>query len=93
MVSKIKTNKKPLVDYLIYWAAIIYPLTAVPQIIQIYQTKSAGDLAILSWLLYVFFDAIFLWYAIVHKQVPIIVTCVLWILVYSVVILGIILYG
>ena len=91
MTSK-KKNKKPLIDYVIYWAAILYPATALPQAYQIYDTKSAGDLSLFSWALYIVFDLVFLWYAIVYKQKPIIVTCILWIIVYTIVVTGIFMY-
>lgn len=86
------TEEKKLIDRLIYVAAITYPLTTIPQIVDIFINKSAENVSLLTWLLYDAFTLIFLWYAIEKKLKPLIIEYCLWILAQSIVVVGIMMY-
>ena len=77
---------------LIYLASVAYPLTTIPQIIEIYGNQSAQNLSLLSWCLYLFFALVFLSYGLHQKLKPIILLESLWVVTYAVVIFGILLY-
>lgn len=77
---------------LIYVASIAYPLTTLPQIIHIYTEESAQDLSPWSWSLYLVFALIFLSYGLSQRLKPIILLESLWVIVYTVMIIGIFIY-
>lgn len=93
-MTEITTDHSPkkLIDKLIYWAAIVYPLTTIPQIMDIFSKKSSGDVSLATWLMYDLFTFVFLWYAIDKKLKPLIIEYCLWIIAQSIVVVGILLY-
>ena len=94
MIEKTIANVKPkkFIDKLIYVVAIVYPLTTIPQIYDIFVYKSAMSISLLTWVLYDLFTCIFLWYAIENKLKPMIVEYSMWIIVQSIVVVGVFLY-
>lgn len=86
------SEDKKLIDRLIYVAAIAYPLTTIPQIIDIFINKSSENVSLLTWLLYDAFTIIFLWYAIDKKLKPLIIEYSMWIASQSIVVFLILLY-
>lgn len=81
------------IDKIIYGAAILYPAMALPQIFKIYNSKSAVDLSIHAYVLYIVFEVAFFFYGVKYKLKPIVIASVLWLVVYVCIILGIALYG
>lgn len=94
MPSKTKTtpDNKKLIDRLIYVAAIAYPLTTIPQIIDIFHHKSAQNVSLLTWILYDAFTFIFLWYALEKKLKPLVIEYSMWIIAQSIVVVGILMF-
>jgi uncharacterized protein with PQ loop repeat len=88
--ESIKTKK--FIDKFIYVAAIAYPLTTIPQIIDIFSKRSSGDVSLLTWMLYDIFTFIFLWYALQNKLKPLVIEYSMWIVAQSIVVIGILLY-
>lgn len=91
-ITKNYPESKKLIDRLIYVAAITYPLTTIPQIIDIFINKSSKNVSLLTWILYDAFTFIFLWYAIEKKLKPLIIEYCMWIIAQSIVVVGILLY-
>lgn len=91
-IAKSSQESSKLIDRLIYVAAITYPLTTVPQIVDIFISKSSVNVSLITWLLYDAFTFIFLWYAIEKKLKPLIIEYCLWIVAQSVVVFMILLY-
>lgn len=91
--AEARTKNIKLIDRLIYVAAITYPLTTLPQIVDIFMNKSSGNVSILTWILYDAFTLIFLWYAIEKKLKPLILEYCLWIIAQSAVVIGVLLYS
>lgn len=85
-------EKKKVIDRLIYVVAIVYPLTTIPQIVDIFSNKSSHNVSLLTWILYDLFTLIFLWYAIENKLKPLVIEYCMWIVAQSIVVLGILLY-
>jgi uncharacterized protein with PQ loop repeat len=90
-MTKVAKNTK-LIDRLIYIAAITYPLTTIPQIVDIIMNKSSQNVSLLTWLLYDAFTIIFLWYAIDKKLRPLIIEYSMWIASQSIVVFLILFY-
>ena len=72
--------------------AVIHPLTATPQVYQIYSTQSVEGVSLLTWLGFMVLGAVFLAYGVVHKIKPFIVTQVLWFVIDFLIVAGILLY-
>lgn len=92
-MSKIKTNKIPhkrLVSYAMLLVAIIAPLSNYPQIYKLFTLKVTEGLSIETWIMYLIFGFIQLFYAISNRIKPLILSNTLWILVEVVMIYGII---
>lgn len=90
-------NKQPVtntavIDTLVNIAAVIHPLTALPQVYAIYTSHDVAGISLLTWLGFMFIGFVFLAYGIVHRLRPIVVTQVLWFIIDSLVIIGILLY-
>ena len=83
-----KKWRKTFFDDVITAAAIIYPMTGVPQVIEVFSGNAVG-VSLLSWLGFTLFSALFLVYGIVNKLRPIIITDSLWVVVNSLVVIGI----
>jgi len=87
--------KKPIknsIDRLMVLAAIAHPLTATPQVYDIYTNKSAAGVSLLTWLCFMLLGLVFLAYGIVHRLKPYILTQIIWFAVDALVVIGILLY-
>lgn len=88
-----KKIPKKVIDRLIYSAAILYPAMSLPQIYKIFNSKSANDLSLYSYVLFMIFEVIFLFYGLKYQLKPIVTAATLWLVVYTVIIFGIFLHG
>lgn len=80
------------VDKLMYVVSFVYPLTVAPQIYKVYATHDVQSLALLSWLLYVLFQAICIAYAVKRRLLPLIIEGSLWLVYYGLMVVAIIAY-
>ncbi len=79
-------------DYLVYFCAIAGPVMTIPQIYLIWVNKNASGVSITSWLAYTLLTFVWIYYGIVHKDKPILITNILWLIVNGLVTLGAIIY-
>lgn len=87
------TNKwKRLLDYLMYAVGIIAPFALVPQILQIYTTKSGAGLSLSTWLLLATFNILWATYGVVHKDTHIFFANVFMALFNGVIVVGVLMY-
>lgn len=93
VAKKTKTTDKPWIDKAVMITAFVEPLIGLPQVIQIFTTKSAADISLSSWVGYQFVTVLWLIYGIKHKEKPIIWYQGLWLVVQTLVIIGILKYG
>lgn len=82
-----------LLGWAMYGFAFIMPLTNLPQIIQLFQTHVASGLSLQTWVLYLVFGLIPLFYGISNNIKPLIVTNILWTIIDLVMIVGILRFG
>ena len=73
-------------------AAVIHPLTALPQVYQIYHTHNVSGISLWTWLGFMALGLIFLAYGILHKIKPFIVTQVLWFIMDLLIVVGTLVY-
>jgi len=79
-------------DYLMYGIGIIAPLALVPQILEVYSTKSGAGLSLPTWSLFIAFNILWTIYGVLHKDIHILVANALMILFNGAVVVGILLY-
>ncbi|CAN5443834.1 hypothetical protein BH10PAT3_BH10PAT3_1470 [soil metagenome] len=92
---KFLTKKKNLssVDKFMAAAAVLHPLTAIPQVVLIYTSRQAEGLSMFMWLSFLILGLVFMSYGIAHRLKPYNVMQTLWIVIDISIILGIIKYG
>lgn len=80
-------------DRFIYFVAISGPLVSIPQAFHIWYYKTSANVSYWTWLGFLFGAIFWLIYGIIHKERPIILANVLWIIIDIVILLGAIIYG
>lgn len=83
---------KRLFDYIMYAAAIAAPLALLPQVIELYSTKDAGVLSLPTWALLGLLNCLWLFYGILHREPPIIITNIALAAINFIIVAGILLY-
>ena len=73
--------------------SIIYPLSAIPQIIEIWMNKNVEGVFLLTWSLFLMLTIPLIIYAIVKKDRKLTIMWSLWSIGYLGIILGLVLYG
>ena len=77
----IQTKKKlTTFDVIVIFASFMYPLSGLPQVIQIFQGTTEG-VSLYSWVSFLVFASIFLTYGLKHRITPMIITNSIWIIV------------
>jgi uncharacterized protein with PQ loop repeat len=82
-----------VLDRMVLFISILGPLFTIPQAWQIWATRDAQGLNLITWLAWFVFTIFWLTYGIAHKEKPLIVNNIIWIFIHLTVITGIILYG
>ena len=83
---------KRFLDYLMYGVGIITPIALIPQILQIYTTRSATGVSLLTWTLITFFNLLWAIYGAVHKDKQLFFASAFVIIFDLVIVVGILLY-
>ena len=87
-----KKQEITIVDRLMNVVAVIHPLTAVPQVYQIYTTHNVEGVSLWTWLGFMLLGLVFLLYGLLHKIKPFILTQILWFIVDFLVVVGVLIY-
>ena len=82
-----------LLDNVVMYAGICGILMGVPQVIEIYVSKQAAGVSVVSWFGWAALDIPFILYAIVHKARPLVITYSGWLILNTVVAVGAVIYG
>ena len=88
-----RNKMKRFLDYLMYGVGVAAPLALVPQILELYTTKSAAGLALPTWLLFIVFNLLWTAYGAVHKDKHIIYANALMALFNGAVVVGVLMYS
>lgn len=83
------TKKKPLnyFDLLVLVVSVMYPLSAIPQAISVFQGNTEG-VAALSWIFFLMCAVLFLVYGIKRRVLPMIISNSIWIVMDLLVVIG-----
>ena len=88
-----KDKIKRTMDHLIYFVAIFGPIMTLPQIWKIWVDKSVSGVSLITWSAYLITACLWLTYGIIHREKPIIVSNILWLILKLSVVVGVILYN
>lgn len=89
--KKTISKRDTVFDRLVLLVSVLYPLSALPQMITIFKGNIDG-VSIASWAGFFVCAGIFLIYGLRHKVWPMIVSNMLWVVVDGIVVVGIISY-
>jgi len=81
------------VDRLVAVTAVVYPLTLLPQLYQIYSTQSADGVSLLTWSLLLLFTLPLVAYAFVHHDNKLKLMYCAFFVIYVFIVAGIVVYG
>ncbi len=81
-----------LLDLAILAVAVIGPMANIPQIIQLYSSRDAGSLSIITWLFFVLFNLLWMLYGIAHKEKLIMTASISAVIFQIPIIIGILIY-
>ncbi|HSE29295.1 MAG TPA: hypothetical protein VLA77_01790 [Candidatus Saccharimonadales bacterium] len=88
-----KNGKHTFLNKIVNVMAVVGPLFGLPQVISIHTTHQVEGLALWSWIGFCAYSIVFLTYGIVYKLRPVILAQVMWLTVYTLIIVGILLYN
>lgn len=73
--------------------AIIVPLMTIPQAIKIWAFKSAEDVSLITWIAFLISAISWLIHSIIHKDRVLMINSILWVVLESIVIIGVVIYS
>ncbi len=92
-LEKMRVKKKyKLLDAVMYVVAIVSPFMTLPQLYLVWIQKDISGVSVFSWAGYSFFNAFWVVYGFVHKDKPIILCNIAWVIVQGLVVLGVVLH-
>ncbi len=80
-------------DELVYIVAIFGPFMTLPQVLTIWVEKNVAGVALTTWIAYIAIAVFWLIYGIMHKERPIIISNIVWIIVELAIVVGVVVYG
>ena len=88
-----KKKKEYFVDKIIFGVAIIEPLCTLPQIYEIISSKDASNISIATWIGFNALTAIWIWYAVTHKEKMVLIYQSLFFILDTILVIYAIAYG
>ncbi len=84
-----ETSSKKFINKLAYFAAATAPLGTIPQLIDIWIKKQTAGVSPLSWIIFDIYSIVWLIYGVSHKEKPIVVSSILWLVFQTAVFVGV----
>ena len=81
-----------VLDYVMYAVGFLAPLALLPQILQIYTTKSSIGVSLLTWVLLTIANILWTTYAVMHKDRHILFASALMIVFQLTIVIGLLIY-
>jgi len=78
--AKLLKKKSTRFDHFVELVAFVYPLSAIPQLIQVVDGSTEG-VSWISWLTFMIAAMIFLAYSVIHRIRPMIICYSLWVII------------
>lgn len=80
-------------DRIVLSLAVIAPAFEIPQLIEIYTKKSAENVSVITWGFFALMAIPWFIYGLVHKEKPIMILYLLWFLIDTAIVIGILMYS
>lgn len=80
------------IERLAYLAGIASPIATIPQLLQIWVTKNAEAISLVTWTSYLLIVTIMALYGVMHKEKPLIIMYVPLIIIDALIIIGALMY-
>ncbi len=93
MTAKKNNTSKKLIGYAMYVVAFAMPLSHVPSVLNLYQTRVTTGLALDTWIIYFIGGLVPFAYAISNRIKPLIISNILWVTIDALMVYGIIKFG
>jgi MtN3 and saliva related transmembrane protein len=84
---------KRFLDRIMVFIATAGPIAVLPQMFDVFFTKNVTGLSLTTWTLWTLLSFVWLLYGVLHKEPPIIVSNILYIVLQGLVVGGILMYG
>ena len=84
--------KARFMDDLMYVVAIIAPVMTIPQLMQVWVRKQSQGVSLLTWGAYAGVSVLWLIYAIIHKEKPVILSQFLMLILDFLIVIGVLFY-
>lgn len=81
-----------ILDYVVIVAGFVGPLFSLPQVVTVWRDHATDGLSLTTWVSYVILSLISIIYALVHREKYLLVGDGLFLIVNTLVVLGILLY-
>ncbi|MDD4152024.1 MAG: hypothetical protein PHR68_05395 [Candidatus Gracilibacteria bacterium] len=91
-MNTIIDNNKKKIEAIVYVISFLMPFMTLPQIFIIYFNKDVSCLSLTTYSLYLILQIPMLLYMILIKTKPLLINTVLWMIMYSLIIIGILIY-
>lgn len=91
--AKSGTRYVRFLDRITFFAGVVGPFTVLPQVYEIFSTKNASGVSLISWIMMFVVTLPWIFYGMAHKEKSIIVSFILWEVVNLLVIAGILMYS
>ena len=88
-------HKDPWINFLdqfLIVIAILGPIASIPQIYKIFFYKSAAGISVISFGIFAIFNIPWIIYGVVHKEKPIVLAYILWLISNTLVVIGALMY-
>src|SRR3989344_1719814 len=88
-----RTLWKRILDRVVLGVGIAGPIMSIPQVLLIYVGREAAGVSPISFLAWALMDIPWMIYGLVHREVPIVVTYILWFFCNMLIFVGALLYA
>ena len=87
-----KRHKEEILHFA-YFVAVVQPLMVLPQIYQIFSNRSAADVSLITWAMLLFFNTSNFIYGWAFNIKPLVINNGIWIIVDTLVVIGVLAYS
>ena len=84
---------KRMLDYVMYVVALATPAALLPQLLHLYHTHDAVGVSWITFGLFFIINSLWVLYASVHRDTPLVISCLLCAVLDIVLVYGILLYS
>lgn len=84
---------KEFFDYIVYFFTVATPLFELPQAYVIYANQSAQDVSFATWAFFLLDNIVWIVYAVKRRVVPLLITTILYLIIETAILVGIVLYA